>query len=185
MIDLVLGLGFVLSAWAGWRQGFIRQLIGIGIMVGGVVAALDLRGIAVPLVKPLVSKQPAEVVDMLAAVVVFLVVVIGGNIAVSLVYHRIPFLGDRHLVDEAMGAAFSVALRAVELSVFLIILDAFYLRQAILPVAGFGALDSVAGMMNDSVIATLLRATVVPVLLQLLTPFIPAIYKALQNLPAK
>ncbi len=185
MIDVVLGIGFIGAAWAGWRQGFIRQLVGFAILAAGVVAALSLRGIAVPLVRPLLSKQPAAVEDMVAAAAVFLVVVLGGNIAVSLVYRRIPFLADRHLFDEALGAALSVALRAVELSVLLIILDAFYRRAATLPVAGVGAFDGLAGLLKDSVIATFLRATVVPVLLQVLGPLVPAAYRSLLDLPAR
>jgi hypothetical protein len=185
MIDLVLALGFAGAAWAGWRQGFIRQLIGLAILAAGVIAALDLRGVAVPLVQSFLSKQPAEVVDMVAAAVVFLVVVIGGNVAVSLGYRRVPFLSSRHLFDEALGAALSVGLRAIELSVVLIIIDAFYRRAAMLPVAGVAAFDGLAGILKDSAIAAFLRAAVVPVLLHGLGPLVPEAYRALLNLPAK
>jgi uncharacterized membrane protein required for colicin V production len=185
MVDLFLALGFLGAAWAGWRQGFIRQLLGFAVLAGAIAAAISLRGVAVPFVKPLVPRESAQVVDMLAAAAVFLVVLVAGNVVVSVVYSRVPFLASRHLFDEVLGAALSVALRVLELSVILIIVDAFYRRASTLPVAGVGIADAVAGLLKDSVIATFLRATSVPVLLHLLAPFVPEAYRSLLDLPAK
>jgi len=185
MFDVILILGFLGAVWAGWRQGFIRQLLGLAILIGAIAAAFYLHGIAVPIVKPLIGKQTTEVTDMIAAAAIFLVVEVGANIIVSLVYRRIPFLSDRHLYDEVLGAAFSAGLRVLELTVFLIIIDVFYKRASTLPVAGVGIADSLAGYLKDSVVATFLRATTVPLLLHLLLPLVPDTYKVLLNLPAK
>ncbi len=183
MIDIVLGIGFVAAALAGWFQGFIRQLVGLALMVAGAAAAFYLRGPVGALVKPFMSKQSPEAVDMVAAAVTFLAVVIVGNIVAGFFYKRVPFLAHRNLLDEALGAAFSVGLRVVELSIVLIILDAFYRTTAILPASGFGLLDSINGLLKDSVIAGFLRDTTVPLILTLVGPLIPAAYRSLLDLP--
>ncbi len=185
MIDVILGIGLVAAALAGWFQGFVRQLIGLGLLVAGAAAAFYVRAPAAAIVKPFMSRQSPEAVDMVAAAVTFLAVVIVGNIVAAFLYKRIPFLAHRNKLDEALGAAFSVGLRVVELSVFLIILDAFYRTSSILPISGFGVLDSVNGLLKDSVIANTLRDTTVPVLLSVVGPIIPAAYRSLLDLPKR
>ncbi len=186
MIDLIVIIALVVAAFAGWSQGFVRQLLGLAILAGAIAAALLFRAPLAPIMRSMLGKESSDgVVQMVAAAAVFLVVLVVGNVAASLFYRRIPFLAHSNLADEALGAVFSVGLRLLELSVILVIVDAFYRRASTLPIAGVGIADMLAGALKDSVVAHLLRSTTVPLVLQVLGPFVPAEYRTLLDLPVR
>lgn len=58
VLDLLLGLVFLLALIAGWRNGLPRELCAVGGLIGGLWAGLRLTGWVLALTPPMVQRFP-------------------------------------------------------------------------------------------------------------------------------
>lgn len=171
--DLVLVLIFLAAFIAGYIQGLVRQVLGLIIWFIAFVLALSLRGPVGSFLQQYWTQFLPDYTNMLAFAIVFLVALIGGNLIAQFTYKHVPVLADRHFVDEILGAIVSVGLMILEVAAFLFILDTFYRHQTggTNTVAVF---SSIFDLFKDSAIAGSLRDGLMPGLLAVLGPFVPA-----------
>src|SRR5574337_1126141 len=171
--DLILVLIFLAAFIAGYIQGLVRQALGLIIWFIAFVLALSLRAHLGSFLQQYWTQFLPDYTDILAFVIVFLVVLIGGNLVAQFTYKHVPVLADRHFVDEILGAIVAVGLMVLEVGTFLFILDTFYRHQTggTNTVAVF---SSIFDLFKDSAIASWLRDGLMPGLLTILGPFVPA-----------
>ena len=171
--DLILVLIFLAAFIAGYIQGLVRQALGLIIWFIAFVLALSLRAPLGTFFQQYWTQFLPDYTDMLAFIIVFLVALIGGNLVAQFTYKHVPVLADRHFIDEILGAVVSVGLVVLEVGAFLYILDTFYRHQTggANTVAVF---SSIFDLFKDSTIAASLRHALMPGLLAILGPFVPA-----------
>lgn len=172
--DAILGLGFAGAVIGGFRQGFVRQLVGLGILAGAALLALHLGPQAAALVRPFLAAQPGPFVEMAGSALVFLAVEVGGNLVAAFFYRRVPFLAAKPLLDGLLGGALSLGIRLLEVAVVLIILDSFFALPVAAAATSLGPLGGLHDLLQHSAIAAALRTQLVPLVLVALSPFVPA-----------
>lgn len=171
--DLILILIFLAAFLAGYIQGLIRQLLGVIIWFIAFVLALSLRQPAGSFLQQYWTQFVPDYTDMLAFVIVFLVILVGGNLIAQVTYKRMPVLANRQFADEILGAVLSTGLIILEVATFLFILDTFYRHQTASGTNTVAIFSSIFDLFKDSAIARSLRDGLMPGLLTILGPFVP------------
>ncbi|MGH2466790.1 MAG: CvpA family protein [Candidatus Limnocylindrales bacterium] len=171
--DLILVLIFLAAFIAGYIQGLIRQLLGVLIWFIAFALALSLRQPAGSFLQQYWTQFVPDYTDMLAFVIVFLVILVGGNLIAQFTYKHVPVLANRQFADEILGAILSTGLIILEVATFLFILDTFYRHQAASGTNTVAIFSSIFDLFKDSAIARFLRDGFMPGLLTILGPFVP------------
>jgi uncharacterized membrane protein required for colicin V production len=164
-----LAIIFILAAgvFVGFTQGMIRYLLNsIAVLVAFVLAS-QLKGPLVDLLGFWQAFTP-EGRELLVYAILFIGFVVGGWFAVRALYHRGRMPIPRQL-DEIGGAIFGLLYVALLLSFQLVVLDSYYVPGA--ETTGF--LGSYYDVMNESVIITFFRDTLIPTAGFLARPFVP------------
>lgn len=172
--DLIIVLVFLAAFVIGYLQGLVRQALGLLIWFVSFILAMSLRGPLGGWLQQYWTQFQPEYTDMLAMAVVFLVAVVGLNLVAQFTYKHVPILANRQFVDEILGAIVSFIVRVLEVAAFLFILDTYYRHQS-----GGGAntvaiFTDVFHVFEHSSIAQVLRDGLMPGLLVVLGPFVPA-----------
>jgi uncharacterized membrane protein required for colicin V production len=164
-----LALIFILAAgvFIGFTQGMIRYLLNCIAVLVAFVLASQLKGPLFDLLSFWQAFTP-EFRELLIYVILFIGFVIGGWFAVRALYHRGRMPIARQL-DEIGGAIFGLLYVALLLGFHLVVLDSYYVPGA--ETTGF--LGGYYEAMNESVIITFFRDTLIPIAGYLARPFVP------------
>jgi uncharacterized membrane protein required for colicin V production len=167
LVDLAIIFILAAGVFVGFTQGMIRYLLNsIAVLVAFVLAS-QLKGPLVDLLGFWQAFTP-EGRELLVYAILFIGFVVGGWFAVRALYHRGRMPIPRQL-DEIGGAIFGLLYVALLLSFQLVVLDSYYVPGA--ETTGF--LGSYYDVMNESVIITFFRDTLIPTAGFLARPFVP------------
>jgi uncharacterized membrane protein required for colicin V production len=174
--DFALFIIFVAALLVGILRGSVRQLIAFGAWLVTFVLAAHLR----PPVGAWIMEQSPQYSDayalMLAFLLVFMVAFLVALVLIETIGASLR-LTNRAVIDEVLGGVLLLGVAVLVVSSVLIALDSYYAH----PVPGAPELDfinSIHNELQESVIADALRKTVVPVILTLLGPLLPADVRA-------
>ena len=105
MVDFLLGAIVVGLAVRGWWRGLLREAIGLGVLVVGIVAAFRLSTPVGEIFESMAGASP-EIGRLTAGVIIFLSVSIGAVIVSSLLHKGLRIVPGLPTVNRAAGAAF-------------------------------------------------------------------------------
>jgi membrane protein required for colicin V production len=166
---LLLAGGFLL----GLFRGAVRQLIGVGAWLVTFIVAAYLH----TAIGDWIAQQPngysRDYVDMLGFLAAF-IVLFGVAMLIIEIGGSTIHLTSRIVVDEILGGLLGLGLTILTLGSVIIILDTYYAAN---PPIGAAELDLVRGLhqgLERSAIAQALHDSLVPGLLALLGPLLPA-----------
>jgi len=164
-----LAIIFILAAgvFIGFTQGMIRYLLNSIAVIVAFIIASQLKGPIVDLLGFWQAFTP-EGRELLIYAVLFVGFVVGGWFLVRTVYHRGRMPIARQL-DEIGGAIFGLLWVALILGFQLVVLDSYFVPGA----EATGFLGGYYEVMNESVIITFFRDTLIPAAGFLARPFVP------------
>ena len=176
LTDVLLVVVFAAAILLGALRGSVRQLLALGGWLVTVIMAADLRA---PVAEALTSQFPNVSEDhahMAAFVLAFLVLFGIALVAVQATGIKVQ-LTMRPYVDEAVGGAVMLLVAVLAVASVLIALDTYYIG-APPGEPQIGLADALHDALQPSAIAAFLREKVNPVVLGLLSPFLPADVRA-------
>lgn len=156
------------GVFAGFTQGMIRYVLNAIAVVVAFVIAAQLKE---PVVELLGFWQVfgREGRELLVFVLLFFGLVIAGFFLIKALYHRTRLPVARQ-IDEIGGAVFGLVFAALVLGFQLVVFDSFFLRGG--ETAGW--VGSYYDLLNDSLIISFFRETLIPTVGFLARPFVPS-----------
>lgn len=163
-------VGYVIG---GWRTGFLRRLLGLGLAALSLVGGAYLRGPVGAIVAPMFG-VPKEYADMVGYAATFAVGFIGSNILASAPLKKVAMNGLSRKMDQTLGAVFGLAEAVLLISAAIVILDTYFGSSGSLgKEVGLGFLKSLSEQLDSSSVGQLLSKTTVPFVLAILGPLLP------------
>lgn len=160
---------------AGYIQGALRRLLGLAIALGSLLAAMHLRDPIGGWLAGYWTHLPGQYAAMLAFGGSFLVIYLGGSIAVQTFYRRTTIFTRASVVDELIGAILGACQALLLLGIVILVLDSYFLGPAVAPVPGeFGILRDLFHLYHASQIAELFRGSLLPLFFALFGWITPA-----------
>jgi uncharacterized membrane protein required for colicin V production len=174
-MDIVIGTFIVGGAFTGWRRGLVFQLNGLLMLIVSFVAGAYLRVPIGDIIAKIWTTLPPSYAEMLGYAFAFAFVFIVGNIVVGRLYGTTQLAGVSEMADKVMGAILGGVVGALLVSAGIAILDTFYGQpnQIGKTAEGIFLLKFFHDGLADSWLADVLRATTVPIMLEVLGPVIP------------
>jgi uncharacterized membrane protein required for colicin V production len=173
-MDIVL-VGFIAGyVYGGWRTGFLRRLLGLVFTVIALVAGAYIRYPLGAIAGKVLGNVPSDYADLVGYAIAFPAILAGLHVASSFVLGRVGTRGVARGLDAALGAVFGGVEAIVVLSAAVVILDAYFGT-----ISAFGAevapgiLKEFTAGFNASETVKLLRGSTVPIVLALMSPFLP------------
>jgi len=156
------------GVFAGFTQGMIRYVLNAVAVIVAFVIASQLKE---PVVELLGFWQVfgREGRELLVFVLLFFGLVIAGFFIIRALYHRTRLPVARQ-IDEIGGAIFGLVFAALVLSFQLLVFDSFFMRGG--ETAGW--VGTYYDLLNDSLIMSFFRDTLIPAVGFLTRPFVPA-----------
>jgi membrane protein required for colicin V production len=178
-VDLAL-LAFLAGAFAlGYVRGGVRQLIALGAWLVAFVVAAFLRAPVADWIGAQAPQFSRDHVDMLAYLLLFLVL-FGVALLVIEVGGKTLHLTERVIVDRFVGGLLALGVAVLTIGSLIVILDTYY-RVGSGPgtaAAELGIVTDVANALDRSAIVRSLGGSLVPGLIALLGPLLPADVRA-------
>lgn len=167
-VDLAVIGVLAAGVFAGFTQGMIRYVLNAIAVVVAFVIASQLKE---PVVELLGFWQVfgREGRELLVFVLLFFGLVIAGFFLIRALYHRTRLPVARQ-IDEIGGAIFGLVFAALVLSLQLLVYDSFFMRGG--ETAGWVA--TYYDLLNDSLIISFFRDTLIPAVGFVARPFVPA-----------
>jgi uncharacterized membrane protein required for colicin V production len=166
-VDLAIILVLAAGVFAGFTQGMIRYVLNsIAVLVAFVLAS-QLKGPMTDLLGFWEAFTP-ETRELIVFVILFFGFVIAGFLVIRALYHRTRLPVVRQL-DEIGGAIFGLLFAGLVIGFQLVVFDSFIQTGG--EFGGFmaGYYDA----LNDSVIVSFFRETIIPTVGFLIRPFVP------------
>ena len=168
--DLVIVLALIAMFIVGYAQGTVRRLLGIAAIIFSLILGVQLRQ---PLGEYLSNEWTSIATAysfMVAFGAVFLATAVTLSIGIQITYRPAPLFKRYPVLDEIVGGLLGVVEGFLILIAILLILDPYYTTPSGRETVGFGEfglLRTVHEWLDDTVIAGVLRDTVIPGLLAL------------------
>ena len=160
---------------AGFVQGTLRRLIGLGILVVSILFALNLRDPLGSWLGGYWTQYPKEYSTMLAFGVSFVVIYLGASIVAQVFYKRTQLFKRSTLIDELIGGALGVLQAVLLVGAMIMILDSFFRIPGIAPGTNeIGILRDIFRFYDPSQAAILFRDVLIPAFLTLFAWITPA-----------
>jgi hypothetical protein len=180
LTDAVLVVLFAIAFFVGYTQGVLRQVLGVGVFLVAFLGGAYLRA---PVGSWLASNWtwlPAQFSEMIAFTASFLVLLGVLTLAVQAYYQRVVLDARYAVLDELAGGILAVLIAVLVVSVLVLNGDAYYHGVGAQPPAGdVGWLRSVYGDLDGSAIVHAIRSGLLPGLLTVLGPLLPAAVRSL------
>ena len=116
VLDWLFVVIFVLLAVRGWMRGFIREVIGLAVVVVGLFLAFRLSTPFGVVVESLAGTS-ADVSRLIAGFVIVLALGIGATIVANVLHYGIKLMPGLSTLNRGAGVAFSVLAGAVAVAV--------------------------------------------------------------------
>jgi uncharacterized membrane protein required for colicin V production len=160
---------------AGFVQGTLRRLMGLAILVVALLFALNLRDPLGSWLGRYWTQFPKEYSSMLAFGVSFVVIYLGGSIAVQTFYRRTQLFKRSTLIDEIVGGLLGILQALLLVGAMIMILDSFFRIPGIAPDSDeIGILRDIYRFYDPSQTAILFRDALIPAFLTLFAWITPA-----------
>ena len=174
--DLLILLALLAMFIVGYAQGVIRRLLGIGAIVFSLIVGAQLRA---PLGDYL-SAQWTGIDDsysyMVAFGAVFVAAAITLSLGIQITYRPAPLFQKYPVLDEIIGGLLGVLEGFIILIAILLILDPYYNLPEVKATVGFGEftlLRDLHTQLDTTLIAEILRGSVIPAILAVLGVLFP------------
>jgi uncharacterized membrane protein required for colicin V production len=165
---------------AGFVQGTLRRLIGLGILVVAILFACNLREPLGSWLGQYWTQYPKEYSMMLAFGASFVVIYLAGSILVQVFYRRTQLFKRSTVVDEIVGGLLGILQALLLVGAMIMILDSFFRIPGIAPSSNeIGILRDIFRFYDSSQTAFLFRETLIPAFLAVFAWITPAGLRAL------
>jgi uncharacterized membrane protein required for colicin V production len=165
---------------AGFVQGTLRRLMGLAILVVALLFALNLRDPLGSWLAQYWTQFPREYSTMLAFGISFVVIYLGGSIAVQTFYRRTQLFKRSTVIDEIVGGLLGILQALLLVGAMIMILDSFFRIPGIAPDSDeVGILRDIYRFYDPSQTAILFRDALIPAFLSLFAWITPAGLRAL------
>lgn len=175
--DLLLLLALLAMFIVGYAQGVVRRLLGLGAIIFSLVLAVLLR----PTVGDYLAHEWSTIIrqysDMVAFGAVFVAAAVTLSIGIQISYRPAPLFPKYPVLDELLGGILGVIEGLLIIVAFLLITDPYFNLDVARDKAGlgeFGLLRTIHDYLDPTLIADVLRHTVIPVILTLFGFLFPA-----------
>ncbi len=172
--DVVLLLLFAGAFLLGFFQGVIRQLLGIVAWFFGFTLAANLSDPLGSWLSQYWTFFPAGYSSMIAFVVLIVAFLVAGNIAIQVTYKRMPIFARMSFLDEVLGGILGIGLAVLIVSPFFIALHSFYGGANLQGRSDVPLLTEIFLALDRSSIMGGLRGSLIPGMVALLGPLLPA-----------
>jgi uncharacterized membrane protein required for colicin V production len=163
--DLIIILALIAMFIVGYAQGVVRRLLGIGAVLFSLFLAAQTREpLGEYLAQQWTNAAPAYSF-MVAFLAVFAAAAFTISLGIQLTYRPAPLFNRYPVLDEIVGGILGVLEGFLFLVVFLMILDPYYTLPEIRETVGAGEfrpLRSLHELLDNTLIADILRSTVIP-----------------------
>jgi uncharacterized membrane protein required for colicin V production len=166
--DLVIFLALLAMFVFGYAQGVVRRLLGIAAILFAIVLGSYLR-------QPLgayLANEWSSIDDtysfMVAFGAVFVATAVTLSIGIQITYRPAPLFQRYPVLDEILGGLLGVLEGFIILIAVLLILDPYYTQPAVRETVGqgeFTLLRTLHDFLDKSLVADILRHSVIPVIL--------------------
>jgi len=166
--DLVLLLALFAMFVVGYAQGVIRRLLGIAAILFSLIVAAYLRAPVGDYLAQQWTGIAPSYSHMVGMGAVFLAAAVTLSLAIQITYRPAPLFQRYPVLDEIVGGILGVFEGFLILIAILLILDPHYNQPAVQQTVGFGEftlLRDLHRLLNDTLIADVLRHSVIPALL--------------------
>jgi uncharacterized membrane protein required for colicin V production len=169
--DLVIFLGLLAMFIVGYAQGVVRRLLGLGAIVFSLVLGALLR----PTVGQYLANEWTSIIPQYGYMVgfgaVFVASAVTLSVGIQISYRPAPLFPKYPVLDELLGGLLGVVEGFLFVVVFLLITDPYFNLDAAKDHAGlgeFGLVRTIHDLLDPTVVADVLRHTVMPVVFLLL-----------------
>jgi membrane protein required for colicin V production len=158
----------------GYVQGTIRRVLGIASMLFSFLLAGQLRQPLGSFFAQNWTQFPPEYSYLVAYLLVFVFATILFSIIIQSFYKHQALFGDARFADEILGGVLGVVQGALLIAILITILDSFFRLPNIATSPNeLPFIRSVFEWYDPSVVASIYRDTLIPILLALLGPLVP------------
>lgn len=169
--DLVIFLALLAMFVVGYAQGVVRRLLGIGAILFSLILGALLR----PTVGGYLANEWTTIIPQYSYMVGFLAAFIAAAVTISLgiqmSYRPAPLFPKYLVLDELLGGLLGVLEGFLFLIAFLVITDPYFTLPDVKDKVGigeFGLLRTVHEYMDPTLVADILRNSVIPIFLAIL-----------------
>ncbi len=160
---------------AGFIQGTVRRLIGLGILVVAILLAINLRDPFGSWLGGYWVQLPKAYSTMMAFGASFIVLYLAGSILVQVFYRRTTLFKRSTLADEVIGGLLGILQAVLLVGILITILDSFYRIPGVQPSSNeLGILHDIYRAYDPSQTAIIFRDTLIPAFLALFAWITPA-----------
>lgn len=168
--DLLILLALLAMFIVGYAQGLVRRLLGLGAIVFSLVLAALLR----PTVGQYLAHEWSTIIPqysyMVAFGAVFVAAAVTLSIGIQISFRPAPLFPKYPVLDELLGGIVGVVEGLLIIVAFLMITDPYFNLDAARDHAGlgeFGLLRTLHDYLDPTLIADVLRHSVIPVILSI------------------
>ena len=171
----VLLVGFIAGfIYGGWRTGLVRRLLGLLFLFISAVASAYFRYPVGAIAQKFFPNIPSDYANLVGYTIAFPVILIGLHVAAHFLVGKVHPSGLSKFADSALGALFGGIEAILIISVVIVIVDTYFgtastLAKDMPP----GYLSRFTEAFNSSETVKLLRDTTVPLVLTIVSPFLP------------
>lgn len=169
--DLVIFLALLAMFVVGYAQGVIRRLLGIGAILFSLILGALLR----PSVGGYLANEWGTIIPQYSHMVgfgaVFVAAAVTLSLGIQISYRPAPLFPKYPVLDELLGGLLGVLEGFLFLIAFLLITDPYFTLPNVQDRAGvgeFGLLRTIHEYMDPTLVAEILRNSVIPIILALL-----------------
>lgn len=165
--DLVILLALLAMFVVGYAQGIIRRLLGIGAIVFSLILGAQLRQPVGEYLSHEWTTIAVEYSFMVGFGAVFVASAVTLSLGIQLTYRPAPLFPKYPVLDEIVGGILGVIEGFIILVAILMITDPYYTNPSFAENAGFGEfglLRSVHEWLDPTLIADILRNSVIPII---------------------
>jgi uncharacterized membrane protein required for colicin V production len=171
--DVVVLIGFGLFLFLGFAQGTIRRLLGIGVATVAFVIAANVRDQLGGFFADNWKQFDLGYNQLIACVIIFVAVLVIGNILIEVTYKRVVFSARHPVVDEVLGGLVGLVEGFMLLLFVVIIFNSYKL-----PDAQPGDISQLRDFQNavvgQSQVAHWVRVAIAPAFIHLIGVLLPA-----------
>ena len=172
-MDIVL-VGFICAfIVGGWVTGFLRRVIGLLFIAISFLLGVYLRGPFGGLIHATVKDLPATYVELWATLLIFPVALVVLHLVAGRLLKDVAVKGLSRGLDGALGAIFGAAEAILIVAVVVILIDTYATKAAASEIVAARPLHQAIEGISTSTTATLLRQTIIPPMLTVISPLLP------------
>jgi uncharacterized membrane protein required for colicin V production len=173
-MDIVL-VGFICAfIFGGWLTGFLRRVIGLAFIAISFVLGVYLRGPVGDLIHATVKDLPATYAELWATLLIFPVALVALHLVAGRLLKNVAVKGLSRGLDGTLGAAFGAAEAILIVAVLVILVDTYATKAAASEITASRPLHQAIEGISTSTTAGLLRQTVIPPMLTVVSPLLPS-----------